>query len=63
MFDGDEAGLKASYKSALMALPHLSPNKYLQFIKLPKIMIQIVYINKLFFIRNLLNFKKTNINC
>ena len=35
MFDGDNAGLKASYKSALMALPHLSPNKYLQFIKLP----------------------------
>ena len=35
MFDGDSAGLMASYKSALMALPHLSPNKYLQFIKLP----------------------------
>ncbi len=35
MFDGDNAGLMASYKSALMALPHLSPNKYLQFIKLP----------------------------
>ena len=28
--------LRASYKSALMALPYLSPNKYLQFIKLPK---------------------------
>ena len=36
MFDGDLAGLKASLKTALMALPHLSPNKYLQFIKLPK---------------------------
>ena len=35
MFDGDSAGLRASYKSALMALPYLSPNKYLQFIKLP----------------------------
>ena len=35
MFDGDNAGLMASYKSAIMALPHLSPNKYLQFIKLP----------------------------
>ena len=36
MFDGDEAGLRASYKSALMSLQYLSPNKYLQFIKLPK---------------------------
>ena len=36
MFDGDNAGLRAGYKSALMAMPHLSPNKYLQFIKLPQ---------------------------
>ncbi len=36
MFDGDNAGLRASYKSALMALNYLSPNKYLQFIKLPQ---------------------------
>ena len=36
MFDGDEAGLRASYKCALMSLQHLSPNKYLQFITLPK---------------------------
>ena len=42
MFDGDEAGLRASYKSALMALEYLSPNKYLQFIKFQKIMILIV---------------------
>ena len=35
MFDSDPAGLRASFKSALMALPHLSPNKFLQFIKLP----------------------------
>ena len=28
--------LRASIKTALMALPYLSPNKYLQFIKLPK---------------------------
>ena len=35
MFDGDNSGLKASFKSALMALPFLSPEKYLQFIKLP----------------------------
>ena len=36
MFDGDEAGLRASYKSALMSLQFISPNKFLQFIKLPK---------------------------
>ncbi len=35
MFDGDSAGIRASYKSALMALPFLTPSKYLQFIKLP----------------------------
>ncbi len=35
MFDGDNSGIRASYKSALMALPHLTPNKYLQVIKLP----------------------------
>ena len=35
MFDGDNAGVKASYKAALMSLPHLIPNKFLQFIKLP----------------------------
>ena len=36
MFDGDSAGMRASYKSALMSLPFLTPNKYLQFIKLPQ---------------------------
>ena len=36
MFDGDDSGIRASYKSALMALSFLSPNKYLQFIRLPK---------------------------
>ncbi len=36
MFDGDQSGLRASYKSALMVLPFLIPNKYLQFINLPK---------------------------
>ncbi len=35
MFDGDEAGKRASFRSALMALPHLVPNKTLQFINLP----------------------------
>ncbi len=36
MFDGDDSGIRASFKSALMALPFLSPDKYLQFIKLPQ---------------------------
>ncbi len=36
MFDGDNSGVRASYKSALMALPQLTPDKYLQFIRLPK---------------------------
>ena len=36
MFDGDDAGIRASYKAALMSLPFLIPNKSLQFIRLPK---------------------------
>ncbi len=36
MFDGDDAGVRASYKAALMSLPFLVPNKSLQFIRLPK---------------------------
>ena len=35
MFDGDKAGLRASYKSSLMSLPLLTSNKFLQFIILP----------------------------
>jgi len=35
MFDGDEAGKRASYKAAIMSLPYLFPNKSLQFISLP----------------------------
>ncbi len=35
MFDGDNAGLRASYKTAIMALPFLSAKKFLQFITLP----------------------------
>ena len=34
MFDGDEAGKRASYKAAIMSLPFLIPNKSLQFINL-----------------------------
>ena len=35
MFDGDEAGKRASYKAAVMSLPHLVPNKSIQFVNLP----------------------------
>ncbi len=36
MFDGDDAGKRASYKAAIMSLPFLIPNKSLQFVNLPK---------------------------
>ena len=35
MFDGDSAGLRASYKAAIMSLPLLTPKKFLQFVLLP----------------------------
>jgi len=35
MFDGDEAGRRASFKAALMCLPFLIPNKTIQFVTLP----------------------------
>ena len=35
MFDGDNAGLRASYKTALMSLKYISADKLLQFIVLP----------------------------
>ncbi len=35
MFDGDSSGLKASFKSAIMSLPYLTPSKLLQFVILP----------------------------
>ena len=35
MFDGDTAGIRASYKAAIMSLPYLTPSKFLQFILLP----------------------------
>ncbi len=46
MFDGDTSGLRASYKTALMALPFLSPNKYIQFVKLPNNLDPDSYINE-----------------
>ena len=36
MFDGDQAGLRASFKASIMALQYLSPSKFLQIIQLPK---------------------------
>tara|TARA_X000000368_G_scaffold369150_1_gene317520 strand:- start:154 stop:1899 length:1746 start_codon:yes stop_codon:yes gene_type:complete len=35
MFDGDEAGKRASFKAAIMSLPFLVPNKSVQFVDLP----------------------------
>ena len=34
MFDGDKAGLRASFKSALMSLSMITPKRFLQFITL-----------------------------
>jgi len=36
MFDSDTAGIRASYKSAIMSLPLISPKKFLQFVILPQ---------------------------
>jgi len=49
MFDGDSAGLRASYKSAIMALPLISPKKFLQFVSLPIGFDPDNYINKFSF--------------
>ncbi len=46
MFDGDTSGLKASYKSAIMSLPHLTPDKLLQFVVLPNGYDPDTYINE-----------------
>ena len=35
MFDGDDAGKRASFKAAIMSLPFLIPNKSIQFVTLP----------------------------
>ena len=35
MFDGDSAGIKATYKAALLSLPLLNPKKFIQIILLP----------------------------
>ena len=36
MFDGDSAGLRAAYKTALMSLGHINAKRFIQFITLPK---------------------------
>ena len=46
MFDGDASGLKASFKSAIMSLPFLTPSKLLQFIILPNEYDPDTYINE-----------------
>jgi len=35
MFDGDSAGLRAAYKTALMSLEHINSKRFIQFITLP----------------------------
>ena len=46
MFDGDTSGLKASFKSAVMSLPYLTPSKLLQFVILPNGYDPDTYINE-----------------
>ncbi len=46
MFDGDTSGLKASFKSAIMSLPYLTPSKLLQFVILPNQYDPDTYINE-----------------
>ena len=46
MFDGDTSGLKASFKSAIMSLPYLTPTKLLQFVILPNDYDPDTYINE-----------------
>ena len=46
MFDGDTSGLKASFKSAVMSLPYLTPSKLLQFVILPNQYDPDTYINE-----------------
>ncbi len=46
MFDGDTSGLKASFKSAVMSLPYLTPTKLLQFVILPNQYDPDTYINE-----------------
>ena len=49
MFDGDSAGLRASYKSAILALQFISSKNFLQFVTLPEEYDPDSYINKVSF--------------
>ena len=49
MFDGDGAGIRASYKSAIMSLSFISANKFIQFVTLPSGFDPDSYINQLSF--------------
>lgn len=49
MFDGDSAGIRASYKSAIIALPLISAKKFLQFITLSQDYDPDSYINEISF--------------
>ncbi len=57
MFDGDSAGVRASYKVAVMSLPLISAQKFLQFISLPENFDPDSYINQFSF-NNFLKFLK-----
>ena len=49
MFDGDSSGLKASFKSAIMSLPYLTPSRLLQVVVLPNEYDPDTYINEFSF--------------
>jgi len=49
MFDGDNAGIRASYKTAIMALPIINNKNFLQFATLPSEYDPDSYINKFSF--------------
>ena len=57
MFDGDNSGIRASYKVAIMALSLISANKYLQFISLPSDIDPDKYINE-YSLKNFLSILK-----
>ena len=57
MFDGDNSGVRASYKVAIMGLTLISANKYLQFISLPSDIDPDTYINE-YSLKNFLSILK-----
>jgi len=57
MFDGDSPGIRASYKTAIMALPLISAKNFLQFVTLPQDYDPDSYINKVSFKKFLLELK------